>query len=89
MTVRLDNASLYKNINNVNYTCLCLNKQKSKCARILNLSDAVHSIRYIWNTAIYLRWSILQIFYNISGCRHGTISFSVQGKFCGTSALYL
>ena len=59
-------------VNMLEYACIYLNKQSSKYARILNMFDAVHSIRSlykllsnyqdrrIWNTFKQLKWSVLQ-----------------------------
>ena len=59
-------------LNMIEYAGIYLKKQGGKYARILNVSDAVHSIRSLYkllssyqdrciqNTAKHLRWSVLQ-----------------------------
>ena len=54
------------------YAWIYLNKQSSEYAKILNVSDAVHSMRSLYNllsshrdkrlpnTVKYLRWNVLQ-----------------------------
>ena len=59
-------------LNVIEYAGIYLEKQSAEYARILNVSDAVHSIRSVYkllssyrerriqNTVKHLRWSVLQ-----------------------------
>ena len=87
-------------LNILEYPCIYLNKQSSEYTRILNISDAGHSIRSLYklmsshrdstissiqNIIKQLRWSLLQK--RMPKSRRTTRNFSGQGRFRETRAL--
>ena len=80
------------------YAWTYLNKQSSEYARILNVSDAVHSIRSLYKLLSnyhdrcilrHCQTFKIECFVKtiMPECRHTIRKFSWQSKFCGTWAL--
>ena len=86
---KLDYALVMMDI--LEYVCIYQNKQSSEYAKILNVSDAVHSIRLLCKSlSIYRDKHIQNTVKNsriVPECRC-TFSFGGQGKFCETMALW-